>query len=248
MKLSLLTAILLAVPGLAVEEPVPAEPSGADLLAAVVDRLPREDLEVAGDLTVRRHRGVVVKELKFDMQARWGRTPAEVVYTVRDAFGGELERLQVTRRDRAAQYRYTKGAPPVATPLPDLFAPIQGSDISWADLSLSFLWWDGAIRVGMDEVKGRPCYVVEVPAPAVESGAETGRSYGKVRVWVDKELESLLQAEGYDSRGERIRRLWVKSFKKIDDRWMIKDMEVQEYPSAHRTKLRIREVRVEPRS
>ncbi len=39
-----------------------------------------------------------------------------------------------------------------------------------------------------------------------------------------------------------IRRLWIDSFKKINDQWMIKDMEVEAEPVAHRTKLTIREV------
>jgi hypothetical protein len=52
----------------------------------------------------------------------------------------------------------------------------------------------------------------------------------------------LLRAEGLAADGRVIRRLWVKSVKKINDRWMVKDLEVQQTPSPHRTKLTIHDV------
>ena len=57
----------------------------------------------------------------------------------------------------------------------------------------------------------------------------------------------LLQAEGYSEDGNLVRRLWVKGFKKINERWMIKDMEIQSYPYRHRTRLRVREVAADTR-
>jgi hypothetical protein len=50
-----------------------------------------------------------------------------------------------------------------------------------------------------------------------------------------------LRAEGLDAKGKQVRILWIKSFKKINDRWMLKDLEVQASP-IHRTKLVVREV------
>ena len=44
--------------------------------------------------------------------------------------------------------------------------------------------------------------------------------------------------------GELVRRFWIKSFKKVNERWMIKDMEVEGIPPVHRTKVSIREVDV----
>jgi hypothetical protein len=96
--------------------------------------------------------------------------------------------------------------------------------------------------------------VVDVPAPtngpavaagkdAAAAGTGAGRPYARVRLWIEENLRVLLQAEGYDARGEAIRRLWVQSCKKINDRWMIKEMEVQGYPEIHRTKLSIRDAK-----
>ena len=47
----------------------------------------------------------------------------------------------------------------------DLVAPIEGTDISWMDLSLSFLWWPDAVLSGREDVKGRDCLVVDTFEP-----------------------------------------------------------------------------------
>jgi len=222
-----------------------SDPSAGSLLQEVVARLPREPLTIAGDLKVRERKGLVVQELSFGMRLDWGSVPSTARYTIRDHFGTELEQLTVIRDGASLRVEYAAGSPPAAAAAPDLYASIQGTDLSWIDLTLSFLWWPDGLIVGQEQVKGRPCYVVEVRAPdaaAAERSAQTARRYAGARLWIDQDLRMLLQAEGYDADGVAVRRLWVKSFKKIDDRWMIKDMEIQSYPAAHRTKLRVDEV------
>jgi hypothetical protein len=63
-------------------------------------------------------------------------------------------------------------------------------------------------------------------------------------MWVDTRVSMLLQAEGYDKLGDCVRRLSVKSFKKINDEWMIKDLEVEDLPAGSRTILRVRDAEV----
>jgi hypothetical protein len=108
------------------------------------------------------------------------------------------------------------------------------------DLSLSFLWWRGGLVVGVEQVRGRPAIVVDV-APPVDQAPDP---YARVRLWIDEQARILLQAEGYGADGKAVRTLWVKSFKKIDDRWMVKDLEIQQYPAVHRTKLRVNDAGV----
>jgi hypothetical protein len=52
----------------------------------------------------------------------------------------------------------------------------------------------------------------------------------------------LLQAEALDPGGKAVRRLWVRSVKKINERWIIKDLEVEGFPAEHRTRLDVRDV------
>lgn len=222
--------------------------SDADaILGEVVARLPAEPLLITGDLTIRRPRGVPVQQLRFDMHLRWGQSPPIATYVIRDAFGRELEAMDVVRQDDGTAHFVHKLADAAAGPVVGAAppAPIQQSDLTWTDLSLSFLWWRQATLVGEAEVKGRACLIIDIPSPEmnVDSPPDGQESYARVRVWVDREMLMLLRAEGYGRTGTLLRSLWVHSFKKIDERWMIKDMEIQSYPILHRTKLRIQEVR-----
>ena len=221
-----------------VQEVEPA-PSADELLAEVIERLPSLPLLITGELHVRRPRGVSVRNLNFEMFVNWGASPASASYAIKDKDGRLLEELTVVRSTNAVPvFSRTDGDPPQKVPVGDLFASMQRTDLSWMDLTLSFLWWTGGEIVGKEEIKGRPSFIVDVPAPDGEDGSQ----YASVRLWIDVAARMLLQAEGRDTKGDPVRRLWVKSFKKVNDMWMVKDLEVQRYPVIHRTKLRVHEV------
>lgn len=217
----------------------PGDPA-QQLLDDVIFRLPREPLLIEGDLNVRKRHGIEVGALNFEMYLNWRDEPTLARYTIRDEFGSDLEKMIVRRvKDQAPVFTYLSGSPLAEAPLPDLYKPIRETDVSWMDLTLSFLWWKGGVVTGSEEIRGRNCYIVNIPAPASERDGQ----YSRVVLWIDKKLRMLLQAEGYDSEDGLLRKLWIKSFKKIEDRWMIKDMEIESYPLVHRTKLRVREVK-----
>jgi hypothetical protein len=194
---------------------------------------------INGQLHVRQRKGIRTQTLNVQINLDLGGRPSKAVYTVRDAFGSTLEEMTVIRSKSGSRFEYAAGDPLTASDVPDLYGPIQGTDISWMDLTLSFLWWPGGTTIGTETVKGQPCFVVDVSAASGEDG-----KYGRVRLWIAEKFRMILRAEGYDSQGVLLRRLWVKSFKKIDDRWMIKDMEVKSASSTHRTRLRVDQVSV----
>jgi hypothetical protein len=209
------------------------EPSAQDLMDDMVARLPREPITITGDIILRKRHGVVMRELKFQMKLDWGSEPATAQYVIMDALGAKLEEMTVSRqKGKQPQFSYSSTNAPAGA-APALSGSIQDTDLSWTDLTLSFLWWKGNAIVGREEIRGRPCYIVAA-APA---SADVGQ-YAKVHLWVDEQLHMLLQAKGFDSKGNEVRSLWVKGFKKINDKWMIKDMEIQSAPE-HRTKLLI---------
>jgi hypothetical protein len=218
-------------------------PTAQGLLDDVVAQLPREPLRIEGDIIVRKRRGVVLSQLTFEMSLHWGEAPARARYTIRDAGGSDLEQLTLTRQGSGSPaLEYASGNPLARAALPDLAQRIQDTDLSWMDLSLSFLWWRGGRITGTDRVRGRECYVVEVPSPAPRG------AYTAARLWVDRELHMLLRAEGCGADGKVIRRLWVDSLKRVDARWIIKDLEVEGPDPVHRTRLTVREVRTETAS
>lgn len=217
---------------------MPIAGASADaLLDDVLLRLPREPLTLSGQLFVRLPRGIPVCDYAFDMTLDYGADPAVASYVIRASpGGGAIETLTVKRPGGGQpEYAYAVGDPPVTAPLDALNGRVQQTDLTWLDLSLAFLWWRGGLVVGTESVRGRTAIVADVAPPA---GRPTD-PYARVRLWIDDQARILLQAEGYDAEGHAVRTLWVKSFKKIDDRWMIKDLEVQQYPAVHRTKLRI---------
>ena len=116
----------------------------------------------------------------------------------------------------------------------DAGAPILGTDVTWSDLTLDYLWWDDfafdAEREG-ESVHGQVCAVV-----VLKKGDR------RVRVWVDRKTGALMQAEEF--AGERpLRRLWGTRIKKFGDRWMANVMEVETVGTRHRTKITVEELK-----
>jgi hypothetical protein len=233
---------LPAVPGSGPD----AEQFARRLLEDVAARLPREPLTITGEISVRRRRGIVERRLGFEASVNWGARPRTVRYTILDDVGRERERFSVTYPDGGPRIDYATGDPPVASPAPGLFQRVQDTDICWADLTLSFLWWRPDRMAGTEEVKGRACYVLDVLPP--DPPAASARGYARVRLWIDAKFRLLMQAQGYDAEQRVVRRLWVKSLKKINERWMVKDMEVESVPAVRRTRIRIHDVRAQGQS
>lgn len=233
-------ALVLAL-ALALSSAASAEtelPEANELLARVIGALPDIPLLIKGDLQARDRHGQADARLNVEMLLDWQDAPPTARYTLRDAFGGAHSHLAISwPAGQAAEFRYFEGQPLQAAQRPDLVANIGGTDISWMDLSLSFLWWPGAVARGEEEVRGRTCQVVDVPAP---EGAFAGCS--GVRLWIEPRIPIMLRAEAYDRKDTLIRRMEVKSFKKINDRWVIKDIELTSFPSRHKTFLRVRDV------
>ena len=118
-----------------------------------------------------------------------------------------------------------------ATPQPcNLF----GTDVTWSDITLDYLWWDDfsfdAEREG-ESVHGQVCAVV-----VMKKGARM------VRVWVDRKTGALMQAEEV-ADGKTVRRLWGTRIRKFGERWMANVLEVETVGSGHRTKITVEELK-----
>lgn len=113
---------------------------------------------------------------------------------------------------------------------------ILGTDVTWSDLTLDYLWWDDvsydAEREG-ETVHGQVCTVI-----VMKKGER------QVRVWVDRKTGALMQAEEIEG-GKAVRRLWGTRLKKFGERWMANVMEVETIGSGHRTKITVEELKVE---
>ena len=214
-------------------------PDATELLRQVVAGLPSEPLTVQARVEGRDDLDYLDKLRLTEMRLEWKGGTIRAEYTIRDAFGGDLARLEVERPAHGdIAYKLFTGAPLEPAVLKLLDSPLAGLDINWLDLSLSYLWWPNGRTIGTEHVKGRLCYVLELPVPR-----DVSTLCSTVRLWIEAKVHVLLQAEALDAKQQRLRMLRIKSFKKVKDLWLIEDLEVQTYPSRHRTLLRVQEVR-----
>ncbi len=102
---------------------------------------------------------------------------------------------------------------------------ILGTDLTYEDLSLRFIYWSQAAIEGDDRLMTltRPAWRLRLQSPAKRS------QYASVLLWVDKESGALLQAEGYDEQGKLSRRFKVISGQQLEGKWYLKQMRIESF-------------------
>lgn len=217
-----------------IPETLPAPLNAAEVLEGTLARLPEEPLTLTGTLTVRRQRGLVLHEVPFSIDLAWGASPPRATYRMQDGFGRAQESLTITRRpDGASELMWRDAAGTISTNPPALTDAVQGTDITWMDLSLAFLWWPDAQLDGEQRFRGSLCDIVRVAPPIPIVGCSS------MKLWVDRRLRFLRQVEQLDETGKSVRKMWVSSVGRTGDRWMIRNMEVERPGSGQRTKLHV---------
>jgi hypothetical protein len=99
---------------------------------------------------------------------------------------------------------------------------IRGTGITYEDLAMKFLYWPEARVIGQENIRTRNCWKLQLPAPSRDS------QYSNVLLWVDKASGALMRMEGYDWNGQLAKRFEVVSAQKIDNRWFLKQMRIEE--------------------
>ena len=231
------TAILLAALAASSPEPGPAAafPQADDVLARVRRSLPGAPVTVQGELLCGARRGKLDRAVYLDADLCLGRDAARASWTVRDRFGTPVERMSVVRTEDGRWKRdYARGPSLEAAPPPPGHTRLGESDVTWNDLNLAFLWWTGGRTARRDRFLERDCLVLEFAPPAAPR---------PTRLWIDEAMMALLKVEEDDDEGRLARRLTVRTFKKIGDTWLIKDMDVRSWPEGRRTLIRLTDAR-----
>src|SRR5207253_5096481 len=99
---------------------------------------------------------------------------------------------------------------------------IRGTSVTYADLAFKFLYWPTARVLGEENVRTRNCWKLQLRAPSRES------QYSNVLLWVDKASGALMRMEGYDWSAQLAKRFEVVSAQKIEGRWFLKQMRIEE--------------------
>lgn len=210
---------------------LPESPDPRHLLEAMRAGLPHEALHIDADIQSLDRRGEIKNSFRAEADLHFDETPARTSYRIYDAFGDPLASLEVLWRPE--QPVITKFTSDGSKTIPDLSDAVLGTDMSWNDLLLSYLWIDTATYLGEGRAKNRLCHILEyTPSDSTPS----------TRLWLDQKLHMLLRAETRNTDHELIRQMNVRSFKKVDDRWVLQDLEVKNLPRHTRTLLRVRTV------
>ena len=99
---------------------------------------------------------------------------------------------------------------------------IRGTILTYEDLAFKFLYWPDARVLGEENVRTRNCWKLQLRAPSRES------QYSNVLLWVDKASGALMRMEGYDWNAQLAKRFEVVSAQKINDRWFLKQMRIEQ--------------------
>jgi Outer membrane lipoprotein-sorting protein len=99
---------------------------------------------------------------------------------------------------------------------------IRGTIVTYGDLAFKFLYWPTARVLGEENIRTRKCWKLQLRAPSRES------SYSNVLLWVDKASGALMRMEGYDWNAKLLKRFEVVSAQKIDGRWFLKQMRIEQ--------------------
>src|SRR5207237_664267 len=99
---------------------------------------------------------------------------------------------------------------------------IRGTGLTYEDLAFKFLYWQTARVLGEENVRTRNCWKLQLRAPSRES------QYSNVLLWVDKVSGALMRMECYDWNAQLAKRFEVVSAQKIDNRWFLKQMRIEE--------------------
>src|SRR5437660_1983048 len=183
-------------------------PSAKEILDSVRLLETRQQIELDGQL--RENETVIPFHLtQAGPLIRYSFTDPDEVLQLR--LGENGSRLDLVGDEGAAQF-----------PPEKLNEKIRDTGITYADLALKFLYWQNARVLGDETVRTRSCWKLQLVAPSRDS------QYWNVVLWVDKASGALMRMEGYDWDGKLAKRFEVISAQKIDKRWFLKQMRVEE--------------------
>ncbi len=191
-------------------------PPADDILAAMREMAVNQgEKDVAG--SIRKGR----TKIPFSLSSR-GDT---IVYQYKQ--GDSWQRFDVRMRSKEAELCLVKPGNKAEVMAPANYAqPIAGTDVSYEDLSMRFLYWKGGRvleNTADSRVKGQACYIVEVPNPNPKIG-----QYAWVRIWVDKENGTAWQIDGYGADGKLKKRFSITSVQRLSDgSWFFKQMKLE---------------------
>ncbi len=197
-------------------EPIP---SAKEILATVRMQQSQQQIDLQGQL---RQESTVVP-------FRLTQNGALIKYS----FANPPEALQLRLGENDSRLEQLSGAGVEKIAPAQFDHKVRGMPITYEDLALKFLYWPDARVIGEESVRSRRCWKIELHAPSHDS------QYSAVMLWVDRNSGALMEMEGYNWDAQLVKRFEVISVQKIDNRWFLKQMRVEELdPATHKVRSR----------
>lgn len=184
-------------------------PSAKEILASVRMVESKQQLDLQGQL---RQNDVIV--------------PFRLVQNgplIRYSFTNPDETLQLRLGENGSRFDVVTDARTEKFAGSKLNEKIRGTGVTYEDLTFKFLYWPTAHVLGEENVRTRKCWKLQLRAPSRES------QYSNVLLWIDKSSGALMRMEGYDWNSQLAKRFEVVSAQKIEGRWFLKQMRVEEF-------------------
>lgn len=116
----------------------------------------------------------------------------------------------------------------VRFPAAKLVEPIAGTDVTYEDLAMRFLYWPNPKLEGQESVNGFDCYKLRVDKPG-----KVGGRYAAVYVWVSKKHGAFIQVRGFDKDGGLVKEFQVLDVMPLEGGvWGLKKMQVSTHDPA----------------
>jgi len=206
MRIIVSLLLFLAVPSFAQQIP-----NARDLLARVRANEAQQHHDLEGQLKV----SSLSKSLKIPF--RLTMRPGEITYS----FTNPTEAL-VLKLDGDQSQLYRTDAKGRSTPITGsrLDGTVRGTDITYEDLALKFLYWNDARVVKTGTAMTRKCWIVEVKPPRKNTS-----QYDRAELWIEKS-GALLRADCF-SGGKLVKRFEVRTAQKVNGGYILKSMRIQ---------------------
>jgi len=108
-------------------------------------------------------------------------------------------------------------------PAKKIGASILGTDVTYEDLSLRFLYWKDAKIVGEDTIKMQKSTKVLLRNPGKD-----GR-YSTVVIWIHQKSGALMQVAGYNAKNQLLKRFHVTKLMTVNKVKTLEKMNVETY-------------------
>lgn len=187
-------------------------PSAKEILDSVRLQQAKQELELQGQL----REGAVVIPFRLTQTGP----------VIRYSFSKPDEALQLRLGDNDSRLEEITGDKLEKIAPAQFDHKVRNTAVTYEDLSLRFLYWPNAKVIGDDTIQMVDCWRLELRAPPRQS------QYATVRLWVQKEGAAIMKVEGYDGNGKLTKRFLVVSGQKIEGRWFLKQMRIEEIDPA----------------